>query len=113
MRCLLELEKYYENENDWINNGYRYFGAICLALSPSLRYLVGFVEYPKDLWKKLDRTLGKQMRIIIALWRSHAAPQEFFTQNSHPLLCVMKFFKMKKKQNLLHSQFELKKVSWQ
>ena len=49
----------YENENDWINDGDRYFGAICLALSPSLRYLIGSAEYPKDLWTKLDRTFGK------------------------------------------------------
>ena len=27
--------------------------------SPILRYLVKSVEYPKDLWTKLDRTFGK------------------------------------------------------
>ena len=52
-------KEFYENENDWINDGDRYFGAICLALSPSLYYLNGFAEYPKDLWTKLDRTFGK------------------------------------------------------
>ena len=25
----------------------------------SLYYLIGFAEYPKDLWTKLDRTFGK------------------------------------------------------
>ena len=49
----------YENENDWLNDGDRAFGTICLALSLSLRYLIGSTEYPKDLWKKLDRTFGK------------------------------------------------------
>ena len=49
----------YENENDWINNSDGSFGAICLAHSPSLCYLIGSVEYPKDLWTKLDRTFGK------------------------------------------------------
>ena len=49
----------YENENDWLNDGDRDFGAICLALSPSLHYLIGSAEYPKDLWTKLDRTFGK------------------------------------------------------
>ena len=29
------------------------------ALSPSLHYLIGSAEYPKDLLKKLDRTFGK------------------------------------------------------
>ena len=49
----------YQNENDWLNDGDRDFGAICLALSPSLRYLIGSAEYPKNLWKTLDRNFGK------------------------------------------------------
>ena len=49
----------YENANDWLNDGDISFGTICLALSPSLRYLIGFAEYPKDLWTKLDKTFGK------------------------------------------------------
>ena len=40
----------YENENDWINDGDRSFGAICLALDDSLYYLnLSSTEYPKDL----------------------------------------------------------------
>ena len=49
----------YENDNDWLNDSDRAFGTICLSLSPSLRYFVKTVEYPKDLWTKLDRTFGK------------------------------------------------------
>ena len=49
----------YENENYCLNDGDRAFGAICLALSPSLLCLIGSVEYRKDLWTKLDRTFGK------------------------------------------------------
>ena len=49
----------YEYENEWINYGDRSFGIICLASSPSLHYLISFVEYPKDLLTKLDRTFGK------------------------------------------------------
>ena len=49
----------YKNKNDWINDDDGYFGAICLALSPSLHYLIGSAEYPKDLWTKLDRNFGK------------------------------------------------------
>ena len=51
-------KEYYENENDWINDSDRAFGVICLALSPSLRYLIDYAEYPKDLWTELDRTFG-------------------------------------------------------
>ena len=49
----------YENENDWLNDNDRDFGAIGLALSPSLYYLIGSAEYPKEVWTKLDRTFGK------------------------------------------------------
>ena len=49
----------YDNENDWINDGDRSFGVTCMVLSPSLHYLIGSAEYPKDLWTKLDRTFGK------------------------------------------------------
>ena len=38
---------------------YGYFGAIGLALFPRLCYLTKSIEYPKDLWTKLDRTFGK------------------------------------------------------
>ena len=48
-----------ENENDWINDGDRDFGAIVLALSPSLYYLICSVEYPKEVWTILDKTFGK------------------------------------------------------
>ena len=44
---------------NWLNKSDGDFGAIFLALSPSLRYLIGSTEYPKDLWTKLDRTFGK------------------------------------------------------
>ena len=49
----------YDNENDQLNDGDAAFGEIVLSLSPGLRYLTKFVEYPKDLWTKLDRTFGK------------------------------------------------------
>ena len=49
----------YEDQNDWINYGDRYFGTICLAFSPSLHYIIDFAEYPKDLWIELDRTFGR------------------------------------------------------
>ena len=51
-------EESFESENDWINECDASFGKMCMALSPSMRYLKRFVEYPKDLWTKLDRTFG-------------------------------------------------------
>ena len=49
----------YEYKNDWINDGDRYFGTICLVVSPSLRYLIDSAEHQKDLQTELDRTFGK------------------------------------------------------
>ena len=42
-----------------MNNYHRAFGAICLAISPSMCYPIDSVEYPKDLLTSLDRVLGK------------------------------------------------------
>ena len=43
----------YEDENDWLNDGDLYFGTICLALSPSLRYLIIYVAIPKGSMEKI------------------------------------------------------------
>ena len=99
----------YEYEKDWLNYGDRAYGSICGTFSRSfLIDLIEFAEYPKDLWIEY---LGSTMWIVIAIWGAHSEPQEFFTQNSQPRLSLMKLFKMKKTQNLPHSQFKLKKVS--
>ena len=42
-------EESYEELSDWLNDCDREIGAICLAISPSMRYLIDSVEYPKDL----------------------------------------------------------------
>ena len=100
----------YENDNDWINDGDRSFGAIALALSPSLYYLIGSAEYPKDLWTKLDRTFGKYNEDHNStLEITSSTTRVLHSKISASTLSLMNFFKMKKKQNLPHSQ--LKKVS--
>ena len=42
-----------------MNDYDRDFGVVFLGISPSMRYLIDSIEYPKDLWKTLDRVLGK------------------------------------------------------
>ena len=51
-------EESFESENDWLNECDAAFGTIALALSPSLRYLSRSIEYPKELWTRLDITFG-------------------------------------------------------
>ena len=42
-------EESYESENDWMNECDANFRTIALALSPSLRYLINSIEYPKEI----------------------------------------------------------------
>ena len=42
-------EESYEEPSVWLKDYYRAIGAICLANFPIMRYLIDYVEYPKDL----------------------------------------------------------------
>ena len=42
-------EENYEEPSDWLNECDRDFGAIYLAISPSMWYHIDSVEYPKDI----------------------------------------------------------------
>ena len=88
----------YENENDWLNDGDRAIGEICLALSPSLYYLIlGSVEPPKEVWTILDKNFGKHNE-------DHNSTLEITTSTTRVLyskfsasISLMKLFKMKMK----------------
>ena len=63
-QCLYEIsigssEESYEEPSDQLNGYDRVIGAICLAISLSMHYLIDSVEYPKDIWTKLDKTFDK------------------------------------------------------
>ena len=49
----------FESENDWLNECDADLGTMLLAISLSLCYLKRSIEFPKDLWTKLDKTFGK------------------------------------------------------
>ena len=52
-------EESYEEQSDWLNDCDRAIGAICLSISPCMRYLIDSIDSPQDLWTTLDRVLGK------------------------------------------------------
>ena len=63
-QCLYEIyigagEDSYEHPSNWLNDSDREIGSICLAISPSMHYLIDSIDYPKDLQTTLDRVLGK------------------------------------------------------
>ena len=103
----------YKYENEWINDGDIYFVTIGMTFWDLLACatLLILLNIQRIFGKNWIEPLESTMRIFIAIWGAHSEPQEFFIQNSRPLLSLMKLFKFKKKQNLPHSQFELKKVS--
>ena len=47
--CIGLGKESYEDDNDWLNDDDRDSGMICLSFSTSLRYLIDYVEYPKDI----------------------------------------------------------------
>ena len=51
-------EESFEREDDWLNECDASYGTMCMALSPSMRYIKLSIKNPKDLWKILDRTFG-------------------------------------------------------
>ena len=68
-------EESYEEPSDWLNDCDREIGAICIAISLCMCYLIDSIDYPKDLWTTLDRVWERTMRILLAMWRVLLAPQ--------------------------------------
>ena len=41
----------YQEKYDWLNDNDRAYGTMCLAIPPTMRYLLDFVDYPFELWR--------------------------------------------------------------
>ena len=66
-KCLYDLSigvvnnpESYEGKCDWLSDCNRAYGTMCLAIPPTMRYLLDSVEYPFELWRNLDEALGLQ-----------------------------------------------------
>ena len=42
-------EESYEEENDWLNDYEREYRNMCMVMTPNMRYLMEYVEYPFKL----------------------------------------------------------------
>ena len=107
------LSKECFSEIDWLNKSDGYFGTIAMGLSRSLCYLIRSIEDLKELWTRLDRTFGVIDEDHNRILERISSTISTLDTKYYPPLSLMKLFKMKKKQKLLHSQFELKTVSMQ
>ena len=102
----------YETENDYLNDSDRAYGAIGLALSPSLYYLIiGSAEYPKEVWTILDKTFGKHNEDNNSTLEITSSTTRVLYSKVSASTRSDEVVNMKMKQNLLHIQFQLKKVS--
>ena len=52
---------YYEQKCAWLNDYNKAYGVMCLAISPSMCYLIDIVDTPSELWKNLYRYLEWKM----------------------------------------------------
>ena len=60
-----------DEKSIWFNNCDRTFGAMCLAIPPRMCYLFDAVEFPSEIWSRLDKSFGQQTEEISAKhWES-------------------------------------------
>ena len=51
-------KEYYGEKNDWLDDYERAYENMCMVMTPNMRYLMEFVEYPFELWRNLDKAFG-------------------------------------------------------
>ena len=103
----------FESENEWLNKCDASFGTIALGLSLSLRYLSRSIEDPKELWKRLDRTFRMIDKDHNNTLESTSNTISILDPKFSASTLSDEFVQNEEKQNLLHSQFELKTISLQ
>ena len=60
-----------DEKSIWFNNCDREYGSMCLDIPPKMRYLIDVVEFPSEIWSRLDKSFGQQTEEISAKhWES-------------------------------------------
>ena len=60
----IEMPKSNDEKSIWFNNCDIAYGSMCLAIPPMMRYLIDAVEFPSEIWSRLDRAFGQQTKDI-------------------------------------------------
>ena len=47
-----------DDKSIWFNKCGRVYGAMCLAIPPRMCYLIDVVEFPSEIWPRLDKSFG-------------------------------------------------------
>ena len=48
----------FQEKYDWLNDNDRAYGTMCLAIPPTMHYLLDSTDYPFEIWRNLDEALG-------------------------------------------------------
>ena len=66
-KCLYDVSigvviepKSYQEKDAWLNDNDRAYVNMCLAIPPTMCYILDSIDYPFELWKNLDQALGMQ-----------------------------------------------------
>ena len=63
-----ELESCQEKDA-WLSDNDRAYGTMCLAIPPTMRYLLDLVDYPFEIWINIDEALGMQEEDVSCMER--------------------------------------------
>ena len=44
----------------WFNNYDRAYGGMCQAIPPKIHYLFDAIEFPSEIWSRLEKSFGQQ-----------------------------------------------------
>ena len=58
-----------QEKYDWLNDNDRAYGTMCLAIPPTMCYLLDSVDYPFELWRNLNEALGMQQEDVSCMER--------------------------------------------
>ena len=50
----------YQEKDAWLNDNDRAYGTTCLAIPPTMHYILDSTNYPFELWRNIDEALAMQ-----------------------------------------------------
>ena len=77
MKCLYDVSigvvrepESFQEKDDWLNDNDRAYRTMCLAIPPIMRYILDSVDYPFELWRNIDESLGMQQEDVSYMERN-------------------------------------------
>ena len=56
----VKMPEFDDEKSIWFNKCDRAYGAMCLSIPPRMCYLIDAVEFPSEIWSRLDKAFGQQ-----------------------------------------------------